>query len=164
MEISRKEKFSAEKKAATAKKWPKIVLASTLALGIGSTSVFAAKPELANYLYSQILSFTYKPDIDKALQDEEKSLLKDLSKNISAIFSSAEKELEAEKQKIIKDKKMELRNHYNEEMAEVTKRKAEAMNQKKEQMNADADTTTAGIKADITKQIEDELAKNKNSK
>lgn len=162
MEISRKEKFSAKKKAT--KKCPKIVLASTLALGIGSTSAFAAKPELANYLYNQIMSFTYKPDIDKALQDEEKSLLKDLSKNISSIFTSAEKELEAEKQKIIKEKKSELKSHYNSEMAEITKKKEEAMTKKKQDMNTDAATTTTEIKAEITKQIEDELAKNKNTK
>ncbi len=162
MEISRKEKFSAKKKAS--KKWPKLVLASTLALGIGSTSAFAAKPELANYLYNQIMSFTYKPDIDKALQDEEKSLLKDMSKNISAIFSNAEKELEAEKQKIIKEKKSELKSHYNSEMAEITKKKEEAMTKQKQAMNADAAATTSEIKASITQKIEDELAKNKNTK
>ncbi|MDM5314809.1 hypothetical protein QUF49_02320 [Fictibacillus sp. b24] len=162
MEISRKEKFSAKKKAT--KKWPKIVLASTLALGVGSTSAFAAKPELADYLYNQIVSFTYKPEIDQALQDEEKSLLKNLSTSIASIFSGAKQELEDEKQKIITNKKTEIQSHYNSEMAEVTKKKEEAMTKKKQEMNDAATKSTTEIKANITNEIEKEIEKNKNTK
>lgn len=159
MEISRKEKFSSKKRTTT-KKWPKIVLATTFVLGLGTTSVFAAKPDLAGYLYNQIVSFTYKADIDKALNDEKNSLLTNLSSNISAIFNNAKQELENEKQKIIEDKKGEIKAHYDQEMAEVTKKKDEAIIKKKEEMNADAIKTSTKIQEEITKEIEQELKKN----
>ncbi|MFC0236708.1 hypothetical protein [Fictibacillus phosphorivorans] len=158
MEISRKEKFSTKKK--TAKKWPKIVLATTIALGVGGTTTFAAKPNLADYLYNHVMSLVFKGDINNELQDQEKTLVKDLSNNISNIFNGAKKELEDEKKQIVREKKEEIQTHYRNEMAEVSKRKEEALTKKKEEMNTDATKSTTEIKKDISDKIERELEKN----
>ena len=66
MEISRKEKFSTKKKT---RKWTKTALATVAAFTIGTTSAFAAKPELADQLYTQILAYTFKDDIQNQLKD-----------------------------------------------------------------------------------------------
>lgn len=157
MEISRKEKFGTKKKAA--KKWPKVVLATTFAMSIGTTSVFAAKPELADALYSKILEYTYKTEIDSELNKEKDSLLKNVSATVTSIVSSAKTELEKNKKEIIDAKKGELQTHYTNEIAEITKRKNEAVEKKTAEMQQEATKTTSEIKTDITKEIEQEIKK-----
>jgi phosphoenolpyruvate-protein kinase (PTS system EI component) len=157
MEISRKEKFGTKNKAA--KKWPKVVLATTFAMSIGTTSVFAAKPELADALYGKILEYTYKTEIDSELNKEKNSLLKNVSATVTSIVSSAKTELEKNKKEIIDAKKGELQTHYTNEIAEITKRKNEAVEKKTAEMQQEATKTTSEIKTDITKEIEQEIKK-----
>ncbi|MFD1359190.1 hypothetical protein ACFQ4X_14815 [Fictibacillus halophilus] len=157
MEISRKEKFGAKKKAT--KKWPKVVLATTFAMSIGTTSVFAAKPELADALYTKILEYTFKTEIDSELNKEKDSLLKNVSATISGIINSTNKELEDKKDKIVNDKKAELQQHYTDEITNITARKNEAVEKKTAEMELDATKTTGAIKTDITNEIEQEIKK-----
>lgn len=157
MEISRKEKFGAKKKAT--KKWPKVVLATTFAMSIGTTSVFAAKLELADALYTKILEYTFKTEIDNELNKEKDSLLKNVSATVKSIVSSAKDELDTNKKEIIEVKKKELNAHYTNEIQEITKRKDEAVEKKTAEMELDATKTTGAIKTDITKEIEQEIKK-----
>lgn len=157
MEISRKEKFGAKKKST--KKWPKVVLATTFAMSIGTTSVFAAKPELADALYTKILEYTFKTEIDNELNKEKDSLLKNVSATVKSIVSSAKDELDTNKKEIIEVKKKELNAHYTNEIQEITKRKDEAVEKKTAEMELDATKTTGAIKTDITKEIEQEIKK-----
>lgn len=157
MEISRKEKFGAKKKST--KKWPKVVLATTFAMSIGTTSVFAAKPELADTLYTKILEYTFKTEIDNELNKEKDSLLKNVSATVKSIVSSAKDELDTNKKEIIEVKKKELNAHYTNEIQEITKRKDEAVEKKTAEMELDATKTTGAIKTDITKEIEQEIKK-----
>jgi hypothetical protein len=115
MEISRKEKFGTKKKVT--KKWPKLVLATTFAMSVGTTSVFAAKPELADALYAKILEYTFKTEIDSELNKEKESLLKNLSATINEIINSTKQELDDKKDQIVNDKKAELQKHYNDEIS-----------------------------------------------
>lgn len=155
MEISRKEKFGAKKRAT--KKWPKVVLATTFAMSIGTTSVFAAKPELADALYAKILEYTFKTEIDSELNKEKETLLKNVSATVKSIVSSAKSEIDTNKKHIIEAKKEELKTHYTNEIAEITKRKDEAVEKKTAEMEQEATKTTGAIKTDITKEIEQEI-------
>jgi Skp family chaperone for outer membrane proteins len=133
MEISRKEKFGTKKKAT--KKWLKVVLAATFAMSVGTTSVFAAKPELADALYAKILEYTFKTEIDSELNEEKESLLKNLSTTVNGIINSTKQELDDKKDRIVADKKAELQKHYNDEIAEITKRKEEAVEKRQLKWN-----------------------------
>jgi uncharacterized damage-inducible protein DinB len=155
MEISRKEKFGTKKKAT--KKWPKVVLAATFAMSIGTTSVFAAKPELADALYTKILEYTFKTEIDSELNKEKESLLKSVSATVNGIINGTNKELEEKKNQIVSDKKEELQEHYSNEIAEITKRKDQAVEKKTAEMEQEATKTTGAIKTDITNEIEQEI-------
>jgi hypothetical protein len=157
MEISRKEKFGTKKKAT--RKWPKVVLASTFALSVGTTSVFAAKPELADALYAKILEYTFKTEIENELNTEKETLLKNVSTAINGIINSTKKELDDKKDQIVINKKAELQQHYKDEIAEITKRKEEAVEKKTAEMEQEATKTTGAIKTDITKEIEQEIKK-----
>jgi hypothetical protein len=155
MEISRKEKFSTKKKAA--KKWPKIVLATTIALGVGTTSAYAANPNLANDLYNKIMEYTYQSEIESELNKEKNDLLKNVNVAVKGIVNDAKKDLDNNKEKIIQDKKKELETHYKQELAEITKRKNEAVNKKTENMSTDATRSSEQKKADISSAIQKEI-------
>jgi uncharacterized damage-inducible protein DinB len=155
MEISRKEKFGTKKKAT--KKWLKVVLATTFAMSIGTTSVFAAKPELADALYTKILAYTFKTEIDSELNKEKESILKSVSATVNGIINGTNKELEEKKNQIVSDKKEELQEHYSNEIAEITKRKDQAVEKKTAEMEQEATKTTGAIKTDITNEIEQEI-------
>ncbi|MFE1242806.1 hypothetical protein ACFW35_01645 [Fictibacillus sp. NPDC058756] len=159
MEISRKEKFGTKKK--TTKKWPKVVLATTIALGVGGTTTFAAaNKDFSSYLYELIVSFQYKPEIDGKLEQKKETLTTNLKNDISKIFSDTKQELEREKNRLISTKEKELENHYKQEMAEITEKKNTAMTDKKNQMNNDASEKASDLKEDITEEIQKEIDKN----
>ncbi|MDR7073433.1 hypothetical protein [Fictibacillus barbaricus] len=158
MEISRKEKFSSKKKNKS-KKLPKVLMASLLATALGTTSAFAAKPELADQVYTQILAFTFKSDIQNQLKQQKDDLLKNLSSQVKSVFSETKTELDNKKKDIIEEKKTDLQNHYNDEIANITKRKQEAVNKVTQDMKNEAATTSESYKKEITDEIEKEIKK-----
>jgi hypothetical protein len=156
MELSRKKKFEVIKKT---KKWPKVLLAAVFALMLGTTSVFAVKPQLADYLYNEIMRYTFQEDINKELLSEKENILAEMKERIATIFSSAKDELEQKKINIIADEKAELREQYESEMETIKSRKQEAMDKKTDEMESYADRSTEKYKEQISNAIEVELKK-----
>jgi hypothetical protein len=163
MELSRKEKFGTIKQRKT-RKWPKVLLASIFALLLGATSVIATNPNLADYLYKEVISYTFQQEIEDELNKEKQFLLADLSKTIAAIFTKTKEELDEKKEKIIEDEKAELKAHYNQEIATISARKQDAIDKKTAEMSNAADSLSAELKTEISEAIETEAAKAKMNK
>ncbi|MBY6037259.1 hypothetical protein KUV80_11365 [Fictibacillus nanhaiensis] len=157
MEISRKEKFGMKKKSS--KKWVKGILATAFALSLGTTSAFAANPNLADEVYAKILAYTYKTDINNELSKEKQVLLKDMKSTVNGIFSSTKEELDKKKSEVIAEKKTELKTHYDQQINDITKRQKEAVDKKTEEIKTDAAQTTKDMKEDITNEIQQEVKK-----
>lgn len=159
MELSRKEKFGT-KKVKSAKKWPKVILVTVFALMLGTTSAFAAnKTGLTDYLYNQIVKYTYKTDIQNQLKAEKDVLLTNLSEKIQSIFNQTKTELDTKKSEIIISEKEELKSHYESELAKITERKEDAIDKKTQEMTEEASEVSDTYKNEITKEIEKEVKK-----
>jgi ElaB/YqjD/DUF883 family membrane-anchored ribosome-binding protein len=155
VEISRKEKFNGKKK--TARKLPKLVLVAIFVLGFGTTSAFAASSSLADLLYSKIMGYIFADEIEKELDQEKKTLVNQIKSDVKSILSESKEVLDHNKDAIIEAEKEELREHYDDELKEVTKKQQKAINDTTKEMKDTADQLSNHDKDAITEGFEAEL-------